>query len=180
MEKISEALQRLIEALEKANCEYVVVGGLVAIRYGRNRITQDIDVVVDTDEVELLISALKDKGFEFSERELLDAFKDRSRVTLFLLGNSFFHVDLKFAKDELDYEVLNGKVRGELLGISCWIESLEDIIVAKLIYGSSQDEEDVIAILLNHGLDERVKEKAKRFGVYDKLCGIAEMIGLRC
>lgn len=151
MEKISEALQRLIEALEKANCEYVVVGGLIAIRYGRNRITQDIDVIVDTDEVELLVSALKDKGFEFSERELLDAFKDRSRVTFFLLVNSFFHVDLKFAKDELDYEVLNGRVRGELLGIPCWIESVEDIIVAKLIYGSSQDEEDVIAILLNHG-----------------------------
>lgn len=142
-----------------------------------DRITQDIDVIVDTDEVELLISALKDKGFEFSER---DAFKDRSRVTLFPLGNSFFHVDLKFAKDELDYEVLNGRVRGELLGIPCWIESVEDIIVVKLIYGSSQDEEDVIAILLNHGLDERVKEKAKRFGVYEKLCGIAEMIGLRC
>jgi hypothetical protein len=76
VEKISEALQRLIEALEKANCEYVVVGGLVAIRYGRNRITQDIDVIVDTDEVELLVSALKDKSFEFSGRKLLDAFKD--------------------------------------------------------------------------------------------------------
>lgn len=151
MGKISEALQRLIEALEKANCEYVVVGGLVAISYGRNRITQDIDVIVDTDEVELLVSALKDKGFEFSERELLDAFKDRKQSHVFLLGNSFFHVDLKFAKDELDYKVLNGRVRGELLGIPCWIESVEDIIVAKLIYGSSQGEEDVIAILLNHG-----------------------------
>lgn len=99
---------------------------------------------------------------------------------MFLQGNSFFHVDLKFAKDELDYGVLNGRVRGELLGIPCWIESVEDIIIAKLIYGSSQDEEDVIAILLNHGLDERVEEKAKRFGVYNKLCGIVKMIGLRC
>ncbi|ADX84979.1 hypothetical protein [Saccharolobus islandicus] len=52
--------------------------------------------------------------------------------------------------------------------------------MAKLIYGSSQDEEDIIAILLNHGLNERVKEKAKRFGVHSKLCGIAEMIGLTC
>ena len=180
MEKISEALQRLIEALEKANCRYVIVGGLVAIHYGRNRITQDIDVVVDTDEVELLISTLKDKGFEFSESDLLEAFKERSRVTLFFPGNVFFHVDLKFVKDELDYEVLNGRIRGELLGIPCWIESIEDIVVAKLIYGSSQDEEDIIAILLNHGLNERVKEKAKRFRVYSKLCGIAEMIGLTC
>jgi len=89
VEKISEALQRLIEALERANCEYVVVRGLVAIRYGRNRITQDIDVIVDTDEVELLVSALKDKGFEFSERELLDAFKDRRRVTFFFWETLF-------------------------------------------------------------------------------------------
>ncbi|QXJ29033.1 hypothetical protein J5U23_01902 [Saccharolobus shibatae B12] len=180
MEKISEALQRLVKALEKANCRYVIVGGLIAIHYGRNRITQDIDVVVDTDKVELLISALKDKGFEFSERELLEAFKERSRVTLFFPGNIFFHIDLKFAKDELDYEVLNGRIRGELLGIPCWIESVEDIVVAKLIYGSSQDEEDVIAILLNYGLSEGLKEKAKKFGVYDKLCGIAEIIGLAC
>jgi len=77
---------------------------------------------------------------------------------LFFPGNVFFHVDLKFVKDELDYEVLNGRIRGELLGIPCWIESIEDIVVAKLIYGSSQDEEDIIAILLNHGLNERVKE----------------------
>lgn len=152
----------------------------MAIHYGRNRITQDVDVVVDTDKVELLMSALKDNGFEFSEREFLDAFKERGRVTLFFPENTFFHIYLKFARDELDYEVLNGRVRGELLGVQCWIESMEDIIVAKLVYGSSQDEEDVIAILLNHGLSEKAKEKAKKFGVYVKLCGIAEMIGLRC
>ncbi|MGC9105116.1 MAG: hypothetical protein ACP5HQ_01635 [Thermoprotei archaeon] len=67
-----------------------MVGGLVAIHYGRNRITQDIDVVVDADKVELLMSALKHNGFEFPEREFLGAFKERSRVTLFLSKNTFF------------------------------------------------------------------------------------------
>ncbi|WP_286188870.1 DUF6036 family nucleotidyltransferase [Sulfolobus sp. S-194] len=90
MEKISEALQRLVEALEKANCKYVIVGGLVVIQYRKSRVTQDIDVVIDTDKVELLVSSLKDKGFEFSERKLLEAFKERSKVTLFFPKMSFF------------------------------------------------------------------------------------------
>ncbi|AWR98582.1 DUF6036 family nucleotidyltransferase [Metallosphaera hakonensis] len=180
MEEIAEALQRLIKALEKANCMYVIVGGLVAIHYGRNRLTQDIDVVIDIQEMSRLASALKSEGFEFSDRDILEAFKERSRITLFLPEDVFFHVDLKFAEDELDYEVLKGRIRGELLGVPCWIESVEDIVSAKLVYGSSQDEEDVIAILLNHGLNEILKEKVKRFGVYEKLCGIAEMIGLKC
>jgi hypothetical protein len=44
-----------------------------------------------------------------------------------------------------------------------------------------QDEEDVIAILSKIGrIDENLKEKARKFHVYEKLCGIAEMIGIKC
>ena len=180
MEKVVKALQRLVRALESARCEYVIVGGLVAIHYGRTRVTQDIDVVVDTQDLSSLSSALREQGFEFSQRDLEAAYEERGRVTLFLPEEAIFHVDLKFASDELDYEVLRGRVRGEVMGVECWVESVEDIVAAKLIYNSSQDEEDVIAILLNKGLNEKMKEKAKKFGVYQKLCGIAEMIGLRC
>jgi transcriptional/translational regulatory protein YebC/TACO1 len=180
MEKIVKVLQRLVIALEKSGCEYVIVGGLVAIHYGRSRITQDIDVVVDTKDIGSLSSALREQGFEFSDRDLEVAFEERSRVALFLPEDILFHVDLKFARDELDYEVLRGRVREEIMGVVCWMESAEDIIVAKLIYGSSQDEEDVIAVLLNRGINDKLKEKAKKFNVYYKLCGIAEMIGLRC
>jgi hypothetical protein len=64
----------------------------------------------------------------------------------------------------LDFEVLKDKKRGNILGVDCWIESLEDIIVAKLIYGSMQDEEDVIAILSKIGkIDENLKEKSRGF-----------------
>ena len=81
----------------------------------------------------------------------------------------------------MDFEVLKDKKRGNILGVDCWIESLEDIIVAKLIYGSMQNEEDVIAILSKIGkIDENLKEKARKFHVYEKLCGIAEMIGIKC
>ena len=180
MEKEAKELQKLISALEESNCEYVIVGGLVAIHYGRNRVTQDIDVVVGNCDIKALSNALVKQGFEFSRLELEDAFKERGRVTLFIPEDVLFHVDLKFASDDL--EVLKGRVRD--MGIDCWIESVEDIvvaiIVAKLIYGSSQDEEDVIAVLLNKGINERLKEKAKKFKVYNKLCGIAEMIGLAC
>ena len=37
MEEVPEALQRLVRALERANVKYVVVGGVVAVHYGRVR-----------------------------------------------------------------------------------------------------------------------------------------------
>ncbi|BCU67879.1 hypothetical protein HS7_13160 [Sulfolobales archaeon HS-7] len=180
MEEVAKALQRLAKALESAGVVYVIVGGLVAIHYGRDRATQDIDVVIETQDISPLLDVLRQSGFEFSEQELEDAYRERGRVTLFLPGGTLFHVDLKFAKDAIDYEVLRGRVKGELMGIKCWLESVEDVVVAKLLYGSGQDEEDVVAILLNKGVSEAMKEKAKEFGVYSKLCGIAEMVGLRC
>ncbi|BDC17912.1 nucleotidyltransferase [Acidianus sp. HS-5] len=180
MEKEAKELRKLISALEESNCEYVIVGGLVAIHYGRNRVTQDIDVIVGNCDIKVLLNALVKQGFEFSRQELEEAFKERGRITLFIPEDVLFHVDLKFASDDLDLEVLKDRVRDKLMGIDCWIESVEDIIVAKLIYGSSQDEEDVIAVLLNKGIGERLKEKAKKFKAYNKLCGIAEMIGLVC
>lgn len=60
-----------------------------------------------------------------------------------------FHVA---ARDRLHYEAL----RGELSGV----ESVEDVVVAKLVYGGAQDEEDVVAIQVDKGTSDRMKEKA--------------------
>jgi hypothetical protein len=44
-----------------------------------------------------------------------------------------------------------------------------------------QDEKDVIAFLNKIGrIYENLKEMARKFHVYEKLCGIAEMIGIKC
>ena len=107
MEEVSEALQRLVRALERANVKYVVVGGVVAVHYGRVRTTQDLDVVVDAGEVNSLAVELEREGSS----------SPRGRVTLYLPGSVLFHVDLKFARDRLDYEVLKGRaVRRRVLG----------------------------------------------------------------
>jgi hypothetical protein len=46
--------------LEEANADYVIVGGIVAIHYGRSRLTQDIDIVVGNVDLDKLIKSLKD------------------------------------------------------------------------------------------------------------------------
>ena len=104
MEEVSEALQRLVRALERANVKYVVVGGVVAVHYGRVRTTQDLDVVVDAGEVNSLAVELEREGSS----------SPRGRVTLYLPGSVLFHV---VARDRLDYEVLQGRaVRRRVLG----------------------------------------------------------------
>jgi hypothetical protein len=72
---------------------------------------------------------------------------------------------------------MNGKTREKIFGIDTWLESIEDNIVAKLVYGSQQDLEDALSVLIAQ--EERINmsslvEKSSRFKVSDKLKLIIE------
>ncbi|NHV07439.1 MAG: hypothetical protein HA495_08930 [Thaumarchaeota archaeon] len=60
----------------------------------------------------------------------------------------------------------------EIFNTWAWVESLEDIIVAKLVYGSQQDYEDAFAVVIaqEDKIDmEVLANKARKFNVLDKL-----------
>jgi len=77
---------------------------------------------------------------------------------------------------------LRNRRKTEIFGIETWIESPEDLIVAKLVYGGQQDEEDVLAVILAQKDNLRMsylQEKAKEERVDEKLLALFEELNLQ-
>ena len=63
MVKNSEVLADLLAALEEADSEYCLIGGLVAGYHGRLRATVDVDMLVPKNRIERIGAAMKARGY---------------------------------------------------------------------------------------------------------------------
>jgi len=73
----------VVKALEESDVEYVIVGGVAAIHYGRVRLTQDVDVIVlierdDEKSVKSLVTTLRKHGFQIGEEALRTALREKA------------------------------------------------------------------------------------------------------
>jgi hypothetical protein len=146
-------VKRATSALREAGLEYVIVGGFVAITYGRLRSTADLDVVInlkssETDSIAKLVSAFKRHGLDVLENEIISSLKERSHFSVFDT-KSPLRVDAKGVYTSLDSKALENRRRTKMLGSDVWVASPEDTVISKLIYGSPQDIEDALSIMLN-------------------------------
>lgn len=165
MRSFREFCKAALKALNDGGVEYVIVGGLAAVYYGRPRTTMDLDLVVkfEPSSVERLCAALLKYGFDVSPREMQDAVRERVHVSVFD-KNSPYRLDLKWSATALDETSLARKKRVEIYGEEAWIESPENLIAGKLLFGSPQDLEDIQAVLL--------RQKGKLdMGYLERICG---------
>lgn len=168
--KFENFVRKFLSALEKAKVKYAIIGGVAAIFYGRPRTTVDLDVVVLIEEIEEFCKLLKKEGFEIKREEFEKLLEEKQHITIFL-KNSPFRVDLKGIYSSLDEASLKRRRKVKIFEKNAWVESPEDLIVAKLVYGSTQDLEDVRAILLRQKkLNWRyLKKRAREEKVFKKL-----------
>lgn len=146
-------VKRAFSALSESGLEYVIIGGIAAIAYGRIRSTADLDVVIniqpsETDFIAKLVSAFRRHGLDVLEHEIISSLKERSHFSVFD-SESPLRVDAKGVYTRLDSNALKNRRKIKLLGSEVWIASPEDTVIAKLIYGSPQDVEDAMAIIIN-------------------------------
>lgn len=127
----------------------MIIGGLAVIKWGRPRTTQDIDIIImiDDKEVEQFTSTLTSAGYEIKSSELHQAFSEKSHITIFI-PNEIMRVDMKGAYSQLDYKSFKNKIKTSIFDVDTWIETPEDLILAKLVFNSYQDLEDAASVLL--------------------------------
>jgi uncharacterized protein (DUF1330 family) len=149
MRDFTETVKAAIRALNSAGAEYVIVGGLVAIFYGRPRTTTDVDIIIDFDRTDprKLGDSLKKESFDATLAEIQKALAEGSHFTVFDT-QSPYRLDVQGVYKGLDEASFGRRRKGVLFGELAWIESPEDLIIAKLVYGSQQDLEDDLAILI--------------------------------
>lgn len=172
-------LQDFIKALNKSNINYVLIGGLAVNYYGRPRSTLDADIIIENDFVKIreLQKCLIDNNFLVAEDEIVDAVKEGNHCSIFWNKDILLRLDIKVPTRLLEEEALINKRKTSVFGLDLFIQIPEEIITAKLIYGSDQDHDDAYGMILRlkDQLDYQLLEKlAKREKVFDKLSSLLE------
>lgn len=154
---ITSFLQRVAHILEGAGVPYMLTGSLAAAYYATPRATQDIDVVIDTQEVgiERLVQGFLDTGLYVDREAALDAWRTHGQFNA-IDPESGWKVDLIVRKDRAFSKTeFERRERAHLLGIEVSLASLEDVVIAKLEWARMGDSElqrgDVVRLLERSG-----------------------------
>lgn len=160
-------------SLRAAGIDHVYVGALAVAAFGVPRTTADVDVIADYRERDAsrMADAFRRQGFTVSSEDLRESSAEGSHCTVHD-SRSEFRVDLAPAKRPAAKDAIRHLVRVRWRGIMLPIADPEHTIVMKLVYGSDQDVEDALGILVRQRgrLDvRRMREFADGHGVADAL-----------
>lgn len=167
-------LKDFIRAFNESEIDYVLIGGVAVNYYGRPRSTLDADIIIenDTDKIRILEKKLLDNNFLVSENEILDSIGESTHSSIFWNKDILLRLDIKTPTRLLEEEALINKQKIKVFGLEVFIQIPEEIIIAKLIYGSDQDHDDAYGMILRlkDQLDYKLLDRlAIREEVQDKL-----------
>lgn len=169
--------RRVIDVLDAAHVDYVVVGSTAAAAWGVVRTTRDIDIamVVSPDAAGQILDGLSAD----------DLYVRRSEASAAMaVGGSFnvLHpatggkVDVFVVRpdDAFEAERLRRRVRADVFGLSAWVATAEDVTLSKLAWRRTSRSEvqwrDCIELAGSQPLDrEYLRRWATVLGVADDL-----------
>jgi hypothetical protein len=143
---LSRALARLVDALQKNNIAYALVGGLAAGYHSRPRFTRDIDLVLHVPQIVLprLLETLQKDGFEF---DLITTMREWNQDHMTAISFRAVRVDwLKPVLPLFQHVIDTGEVK-EMFGQRVRIATAESVILTKLVAYRRQDQLDIEDLL---------------------------------
>lgn len=135
--------------LNHLKIKYVIVSGYVAILFGRNRASEDVDMLIEKmtfDKFKEFWTLLMEKFECLNTSNLEEAYNDYLAQNLALRFAYFEqytpNMEIKFSKDSFDTWTLDNNINVFLNKNSFWISKIEPQISFKLVLGSKKDIED--------------------------------------
>ena len=141
------ALKDLIVCLEKAQIDYMVIGGLAVAYYGEVRLTQDIDVAIDLlpSELNQLLLAIKNKFLPLVEDP--ESFVRETWVLPVKHKKTSIRVDVVFSGTFFEKKAILEAKKVEFEDVKIKFIPAEYLIVQKIIAGRARDVEDIKGII---------------------------------
>ena len=137
------------EHLASNNIKYVIVSGYVAILFGRSRISEDVDVLIEHISFEKFLKLWSEieQSYEClntsnSYEAYNDYLENHHAIRIAKKGSFIPNIELKFVKNDLDRYSLEHRRHLELANRSLYLSPLELQIPYKLFLGSEKDIED--------------------------------------
>jgi len=117
----TDDVMRLVDCLERADMEWCAIGGLAVNHWAEHpMVTQDVDIVVESNDVERIITLLEEAGFRSERFEWSVNFKGRSAVSIQLSTEEFYR------------DFPSHAVPADVHGILLRVASLEDTLRGKM------------------------------------------------
>jgi hypothetical protein len=174
---LDKFVEKFCSVIDK-HAKYIICSGFVAIAHGRTRGTEDIDMIIEKIPQEKFIMLHKElvkNGFVCIQSDNPDEiynYLERGDSVRYVRNEEGFfppEMEIKFAKDELDEEQLEERIKLPLTGLNVYFSSIETNIAFKEEYlASDKDLEDAKHLRIIYGgkLDENkinsVKERIKK------------------
>lgn len=163
----AEVLGRIITALEGAGVRYMLTGSFASAHYGAARSTLDIDLVIaaNPEQLSRFVQSLPSREYYVDLEAALEAHRHESLFNV-IDDKTGWKIDLIIRKSRpFSLEEFSRRQLVSVQGLSIFVASVEDVIVAKLEWAkrthSQRQLEDVGSILKLQweGLDQSYLEK---------------------
>lgn len=144
---IEEIIFLIADYFSQKSVEYVIVGGIAVIAWGRPRTTQDIDIIVSHEDLDIqdFANFFRSNGFSIDAEDLRSSFAKQAHATI-LDKQSSIRIDLKGAYSAREQESLAHRRKQQVYDHFIFIDSAENLIAHKLLFGSEQDFQDALAV----------------------------------
>jgi hypothetical protein len=149
---VERVATQLLDALDRAAVDYVVVGSLASSFYGVARSTQDADVVISSERGKIA-DLVRELGPDFTRDPQL-AFETVTSTTKTLIAEkqSTFQIEaFNLSDDPHDIERFSRRRKVKMYGRDAFILTVEDVIVTKIrwlhLAGRAKDDSDLRAVI---------------------------------
>ena len=171
LNELDKLLIQFTNILEKYNIQYVVISGYVAIVFGRNRASEDIDMFVEEMPYDIFKKWWSEVQRDFEclnatdPKEAYEGYLKQNIPLRFAKGSKYIpNIEMKFPQVSLDRMAMQERKELILNGHLLWIAPLEPQIIFKLFLGSEKDIEDARYLfnLFRDKLDKKALEELFR------------------
>ncbi|MCZ6681557.1 MAG: hypothetical protein O7B26_00120 [Planctomycetota bacterium] len=171
---VPDELPLVLRALEDSKIPYALTGALAGVVWGRPRATYDADIVIDLKpaDIEKLTDTFRQPDWYCDRDSILSAIRTFGEFNV-IHGATGTKVDFWVMRDSpAEAQRFARRRRTRMAGISCWVLSPEDTILAKLEWikaaPSERQQGDVAGVIEVQGdaLDrDYLADWAERLGV---------------
>lgn len=153
--EFSDLFCQVISFLEKAEVDYLLIGGVAVGVWGRPRVTEDVDFIIflPRENVKNLTKCAKSISLEFKEVPN----PQLPQTSIFRISQGIYHADFIIASTEFEKSALQRKVKIKLFGKNVFVPTKEDLLLLKIIPARKIDIFDAENIAQRHSgkLDEK-------------------------
>lgn len=175
MSALGDVLVLMAEVLDSRDLGWFVFGAQAVAVRGAPRATQDIDITVQVERIDLpdLVKALEDGGLHHRYPEIAEQLLESGAV-LPLVHTSGMEVDLVIAGSGLEVLTLSRVDRLPLDGVLVPVAHATDLVVMKILAGRGKDIDDVLSLLA--GGDADLAEIRDLLGQLEQALGQSDLL----